>query len=193
VAGASATTGTATSTNTTSAALETPTNFSVSLQGDVLQIRVTLPPKTRSNISSIALVSTELGFLASNPLLGVMELSFGFFRVPLAKLEGKSGLQRVLIESRGLGITSSPQLAGDIDLSKYIAKASASPAPKVTSKASPTPKATVKVTLKPKVTKQPVTPKPSKTTAVNAIKCSKGSIMRTFLANTCPPGWKIYG
>ena len=193
VAGASATTGTSTSTNTTSAALETPTNFSVSLQGDVLQIRVTLPAKTRSKVSSVALVSTGLGFLANNPLIGAAESSFGVFRIPLAKLEGKSGLQRVLIESRGLGITSSPQLTGDIDLSKYTAKASASPTPKVTSKASPTPKATVKATLKPKVTRPPVTPKPSKTTAVNAIKCSKGSIVRTFLAKTCPPGWKIYG
>jgi len=193
VAGASATTGTSTSTNKTSATLETPTNFSVSLQGDVLQIRVTLPAKTRSKVSSVALVSTELGFLANNPLIGAAESSFGVFRIPLAKLEGKSGLQRVLIESRGLGITASPQLAGDIDLSKYTTKASASPAPKVTSKASPTPKATVKATLKPKVTKLPVTPKPSKTTAVNAIKCSKGSIVRTFLAKTCPPGWKIYG
>ena len=193
MAGASATTGTSTSTNTTSAALETPTNFSVSLQGDALQIRVTLPAKTRSKVSSVALVSTGLGFLANNPLFGVMESSLGVFRIPLVKLEGKSGLQRVLIESRGLGITSSPQLVGDIDISKYIAKASASPAPKVTSKASPTPKATVKATLKPKVTKPPVTPKPSKTTAVNAIKCSKGSIVRTFLAKTCPPGWKIYG
>ena len=193
VAGASATTGTSTSTNTTSAALETPTNFSVSLQGDALQIRVTLPAKTRSKVSSVALVSTGLGFPANNPLFGVMESSLGVFRIPLVKLEGKAGIQKVFIESRGLGMTPSPQLGGEIDLSKYISKASVSPSPKITSKASPTPKASVKATLKPKVTKPRVTPKPSKTTVVNAIKCSKGSIVRTFLAKTCPPGWKIYG
>ena len=193
VAGASATTGTATSINTTSAALETPTNFSVSLQGNEIQIRVTLPTKTRSKVSSVALVSTGLGILANNPLIGAVESSFGIFKIPLAKLEGKAGIQKVFIESRGLGMTPSPQLGGEIDLSKYISKASVSPSPKITSKASPTPKASVKATLKPKVTKPRVTPKPSKTTVVNAIKCSKGSIVRTFLAKTCPPGWKIYG
>ena len=192
VAGASATTGTSinTNTNSTKIELETPTNFSVSLQGSEIQIRVTLPAKTRSKVSSVALVSIGLGILVNNPLIGAVESSFGIFKIPLAKLEGKAGIQKVFIESRGLGLTPSPQLGGEIDLSKYISKASASPSPKITSKASPTPRASVKATAKPKMTKSPVKPKPS---AVNAIKCAKGSIVRTFLAKTCPPGWKIYG
>ena len=192
VAGASATIGTSTNTNTntTKIELETPTNFSVSLQGKEIQIRVTLPAKTRSKVSSVALVSTGLGILANNPLIGAVESSFGIFKIPLVKLEGKAGIQKVFIESRGLGMMPSPKLGGEIDLSKYISKASVSPSPKITSKASPTPKASVKATVKPKITKSPITPKPS---AVNAIKCAKGSIVRTFLAKTCPPGWKIYG
>ena len=194
VAGASANSGSATNsggsttTDTASTQLETPTNFSVTLQGNELQLRVMLPTKTRSKVTAVSLVSAGLGFLADNPLMGTVESSFGLFRIPLAKLTGKSGVQKVLIDSRGKGVTTSKQLAEEIDLTKYVVGVTPS------AKASASAKASVKPSSKPvvkaKVTKKPVVPKPTATAAVNAIRCSKGSIVRTFLAKTCPPGWK---
>ena len=191
VAGANATKGVNSENSNSTIQLETPTNLSVSAQGDELVIRVTLPIKTRSKVSSIVLISEGLGFSGSNPLFGSIESSFGIFRFPVSKLSGRTGVEKLFIESRGKGVSTSKTLAGEINTLKYAPKSTPSPkqSSKIKASASPSIKASIKPSAKPTLSKTTLTPRPSAST-VNAIKCIKGSIVRTFLAAKCPPGWK---
>ena len=195
VAGASAVPVNNGSSNTTtqSTKLESPTNFSVSLQGKEIQIRVTLPLKTRKKVTSVALISSSLGFTSANPLLGEIASSFAIFKFPTTRLSGKTGSQKVFIESRGSGVNPSSQLVEEIDPSKYQPKVTPTPSPEETIKGEPSLKPTAKPTLKPTVkpsVKAPAKPKPEVKEPVATVICQKGSLLRTFMAKSCPPGWK---
>jgi hypothetical protein len=160
--------------------LEQPTNISLSLIGNEIIIKVVLPSATRSYVQEVDLVSSTLGYPTQSPLVGKVEGAYGVFRIPSSKIEGKTGKHTVKIDSRGTGVITSRELTEEVDLSKMKSTPN-KVVPKVTGKP--------KTVAKPSINAKPVTPKPSNS-PVSAIKCSKGSIVRTFLAAKCPPGWK---
>lgn len=145
--------------------LEQPTNFSLSMIGKEIVIRVTLPSATRSAVQEVNLVASTLGYPTESPFIGKIEGNYGVFRIPTSKLSGKTGKHTLKIDSRGTGVITSRELVEVVDLSKYTE------APKV---------------VEPKTTTKPKVPsKPQKVT------CYKGALIRTFDGDACPPGYKL--
>jgi len=154
--------------NTTSSQiikLEQPTNISITLSGSEIVIRVVLPLATRARVDEVALVSATLGYPTQSPLIGKVENSYGVFRIPSSKLDGKSGKHTVKIDSRGTGVVTSRELTEVVDLAKFsngLTQGS------------------------PKATKKPVSP-----AKIKSVICYKGAIVRTFSGSSCPPGYKL--
>ena len=154
--------------NTTSSQiikLEQPTNISLTLSGKEIVIRVVLPSATREKVEEVDLVSPTLGYPENSPLIGKVQNSYGVFRIPSSKVEGKSGKHTIKIDSRGTGVITSRELTEVLDLSK-LGNGSSQGSPNATQKPS-----------------SPAKPK--------TVTCYKGSLVRTFVASSCPPGYKL--
>ena len=149
--------------------LDQPKDLTFSLVGKEVVVKVVLPPATRARVQEVALVATTLGYSAKSPLIGKVEGAFGVFRIPVSKLSGKTGKHTLRINSRGKGVATSQELVEVIDFSK-IASLGVQ-----TSTASPKPT-------------QKVTPKPKN--SPKNVSCLKGTIVRVFEGEKCPPGYK---
>ncbi len=154
--------------NNTKPSIAVPFAFSPVIKNNNVIINVSFN-KVVSAGTKLILTSGALGYGANNPLVGTISGAKGVLTIPKSKFSNLKSDPEINMQAK-TDTDSSAVLKGKVPLNSL--KIGAVKAPTTTKK----------------VSKPIAAPKPSVDTT-QAIKCYKGSLARTFLANSCPPGW----
>lgn len=145
-----------------------PFAYSPIIKNNNVVINVSLN-KLVSKDTRLYLTSSVLGYKSNNPLIGVINGSKGIFTIPKSKFENLKSDPEISMQTRSSTENSSP-LKGKIPLNSLKIGA-------------------VKTAGTPQKVAKPIAAPTQTASATQAIKCYKGSLARTFLADSCPPGW----
>lgn len=152
----------------TKPSIAVPFAFSPIIKNNNVVINVSFN-KAVATGTRLILTSGALGYNANNPLLGSISGSKGILTIPKSKFSNLKSDPEITMQAKS-DSDSSALLKGKVPLSSLKLGA-------------------VKTsTIAKKVSKPIAAPKPT-VDATQAIKCYKGNLARTFLANSCPPGW----
>lgn len=149
-------------------AIAVPFAFSPNIKNNNVIINVSFTRLVRSG-TKLILISNALGYKNTNPLVGTISGAKGVLIIPKNKFNDLKVDPEINIQTKS-ETENSPVLKGKVPLDSL--------------KLGP---------IKPKNAKKEISkpiavPKPS-VEQTQAIKCFKGNLARTFLANSCPPGW----
>lgn len=148
--------------------LAIPFAFNPIVRNNTVVINVTFN-KVVEKGTQLALTSQALGYKSEKPLVGTISGKKGVLVIPKSKFSNLKSDPEISMQTT-TQIEKSPVLKGKIPIKSLKLGTTTS-------------KSTAQKILKPSAA-----PKIESET-IEAVKCYKGNLARTFLANACPPGW----